>query len=630
MPIRRGLLAVIHRYRRVLIIAVHLVLIVSANWFAMWLRFDGNIPDVEHHLWVSMLPWLIVVRAASFIPLRLYEGLWRYTGLWDLRNIVVGVFGSSATFYALVHIGLGHTRYPRAVFIIDALLLIVFMGGLRLTQRVYRELFAPRGERAVLIVGAGDAGEMIVRDMRGDRSSAYEPIGFIDDDTSKVGRHIHGVAVLGTRADLASVINTHQPDELLIALPSANPSTIRTIVRALEPFKLPIKTLPNLRDILDGRVRVRQIRDLALEDLLPRAPVGLDESALARFLENRRVLIAGAGGSIGSELARQIASAAPAALILLERHEHSLYTIVSELEDRGLDGRLLPIIGDVTDQQRLDAVLSEHRPEIVFHAAAHKHVPLMEQNPCEAVKNNVRGTRLLAEASQRHSVERFIFISSDKAVNPTSVMGATKRVAEHIVQSLASSGGTSFYAVRFGNVLASNGSVVPKFLRQIKAGGPVTVTHPEMRRYFMLIPEAVHLVLHAAAQGQSGELYVLEMGEQLKLVDVARNLIRLSGFIPDEDIAITFIGPRPGEKLSEQLVGEDETATPSASPKIMRVRPRRLGQVASDLALQVSALEQMAASGDADGSIEMLCAIVPMFQPGHNRRSAHPPAAAAI
>src|SRR5207247_1143218 len=235
----------------------------------------------------------------------------------------------------------------------------------------------------------------------------------------------------------------------------------------------------------------RQIRDLALEDLLPRAPVGLDESALTRFLENRRVLIAGAGGSIGSELARQIASAAPAALSLLERHEHSLYTIVSELEDRALDGRLLPVIGDVTDEQRLDAVLSEHRPEIVFHAAAHKHVPLMEQNPCEAVKNNVRGTRLLAEASQRHGVERFIFISSDKAVNPTSVMGATKRVAEHIVQSLASNGGTSFYAVRFGNVLASNGSVVPKFLRQIKAGGPVTVTHPEMRRYFMLIPEAV-------------------------------------------------------------------------------------------------------------------------------------------
>lgn len=627
MPSEQSAFALVHRYRRLFIIVVHLVLIVASSWLALWLRFDGSIPEFEWQLWLATLTWLVLIRAVSFIPLRLYEGLWRYTDLWDLRNIVIGVCGSSVAFYLLVHPGLGLTRYPRAVFIIDTVLLILFMSGIRLTRRLYREVAAPRGDKTLLIFGAGDAGELIVRDMRGDRSSTYEPIGFIDDNRLKVGRHIHGVPVLGTRADLAAIIKARRPDEFLIAIPSADPQTIRGVVRALEPFKLPIKTLPNLRDVLDGTIAIQHIRDLSIEDLLTRAPVDLDHSPLRAFIEGRRILIAGAGGSIGSELARQIADAAPTSLILFERHEHSLYTVASELADRGLGAIIAPLIGDVTDIDRVDAVLREHRPEIIFHAAAHKHVPMMEHNPCEAVKNNVRGTRILAEAAERHGVERFIFISSDKAVNPMSIMGATKRVAELVIQSLASNSRTSFYTVRFGNVLASNGSVVPRFLQQIKAGGPVTVTHPEMRRFFMLIPEAVHLVLHAAAQGRPGEVYVLQMGEQLRLLDLARNLIRLSGFVPDEDIQIIFTGPRPGEKLSEQLVGEDEAVIASTNPTIMRVQSRgRLDP--TELALRVNALEEMAAHGHREGAIAMLCAIVPTFQRGD--LDALPPAAAVM
>ena len=344
-----------------------------------------------------------------------------------------------------------------------------------------------------------------------------------------------------------------------------------------------------------------QIRSLAIEDLLERAPVGLDPGRVQQLLKGKRVLITGAGGSIGSELCRQVAAMQPALLVLYERYENSLYSIANDLADRGYGDWVQSVIGDVTDAARLDAVFAVHAPEIVFHAAAHKHVPLMELNAGEAVKNNIIGTRRVAEASQKHRVERFIMISTDKAVNPTSVMGATKRVAEMTVQALASLSSTSFVTVRFGNVLGSNGSVVPRFKQQIAAGGPVTVTHPEIRRFFMLIPEAVQLVLHAAAIGARGAVYVLEMGDQLKLVDVARNLIRLSGFVPDEQIPITFVGLRPGEKLFEELVGADETVSVSPVDKILRVEERQRRDIGA-LTLLTSELEQRALRGDTEAS----------------------------
>jgi FlaA1/EpsC-like NDP-sugar epimerase len=598
------------RYRFPAIVAFHLLLVAATNYAAFWLRFDGAIRDQEYKLWQNTVLVLVVVRGLTFLGFKLFEGLWRYTSVWDLRNILAAVTASSVVFAGAVSFLLQLANYPRSVYIIDALLLVVAMTGVRMARRFYGEFSGTAGERRVLIVGAGDAGELIVRDMKASARQTYLPIGFVDDDARKKGRRIHGVRVLGTRHDLPKILERSKPHEVLIAIPGATPEHLRAIVRSLEPFKIPIKTLPRLSDIIDGKVEVQQIRNLAVEDLLARPAVGLDPAPVKRLIAGRRVMVTGAGGSIGSELCRQIASLRPASLVMFERYENSLHAIRLELEDKdlkrvtaapgaaagGASARhgfgLHPVIGDVTDAARVDAVMQQYAPEIVFHAAAHKHVPLMEENPCEAIKNNVRGTRILVEAAEAHGIDRFIFVSTDKAVNPTSVMGASKRVAELVVQAQGVGSGTSFSIVRFGNVLGSNGSVVPRFMEQIKSGGPVTITHPEMRRFFMLIPEAVQLVLHAASQAESGATYVLEMGEQVKLLDMARDLIRLSGLVPEEDVKIEFIGLRPGEKLYEELVGADEEASPSGMEKILCVRSRR--PPSPELSSRVMALEAAA------------------------------------
>jgi FlaA1/EpsC-like NDP-sugar epimerase len=599
------------RHRRTLVVTIHAAAVAAAGYLAFWLRFDGDIPIREQQLFVQMLPWLLAIRGLTFIPFRLYEGLWRYTSIYDLRNLLAGVGASSAIFYVLVHWVFGYFEYPRSVFVIDAMLLIFFMGGVRLTRRILKEVSRLPCERRILIYGAGDAGEMVVRDMK--RFSDYQPVGFIDDDQNKVNQRIHGIPVLGSRLDLPRIIADVRPDEVLVALPGADPRVIRAIVGALEPYKLPITTVPHLRDLLNGQVEVSQIRPLSIGDLLPRAPVGLDPEPLTRLVTGRRVLVTGAGGSIGSELCRQIAELKPELLVLYERHENSLYAIETELRDRDAAAPLRAVLGDVTDVVHLDVVLAQTQPHIIFHAAAHKHVPLMEFNPCEAVKNNVTGTRMVAEAAIRHGVERFVLISTDKAVNPSSVMGATKRVAELTVQAATADAGTACVTVRFGNVLGSNGSVVLRFLDQIKRGGPVTVTHPEMRRYFMLIPEAVQLVLHAAALGEPGALYTLQMGDQLKLVDMARNLIRLAGYVPEDEIPIEFVGLRPGEKLSEELVASDEVLSPSAMDQILRVSPMRDVDVQAFDA-ELARLERYATVDDTQMVLELLVRIVPTFE----------------
>jgi len=597
-------------WRRPFIIAVHMVMIALASHLALWLRFDGEIPAPQLATWQRILPVILLIRAAVFAVLRLYEDLWRYTSTWDLRNILIGVFSSSVVVFVVVRWGMGITTYPRSVFIIDAILLIVFMGGLRLIRRITAEFVRNREGKRVVIFGAGDAGEMIARDMRNKASYGYRPVGFIDDDPRKVGRRIHGLPVLGTRKNTDKLIALTQPDEVLIAMPSAPPRTIREIVQSLENYNVPIRTLPNLRDLIECRVEVGQIRSLVVDDLLARVPVGLDEEPLKQLIGGRRVMVTGAGGSIGSELCRQIAALRPASLLMFERYENSLHELRLELHDRGHTSGVCAIVGDVADPVSVTEALRQHRPDVIFHAAAHKHVPLMEENPCEAIKNNVRGTRILAEAAQQNGVERFILISTDKAVNPTSVMGASKRVAELIV-NFQRHGDTSFSVVRFGNVLGSNGSVVPRFIDQIKRGGPVTITHPEIRRFFMLIPEAVQLVLHAATQGQNGAIYVLDMGEPVKLVDLARHLIHLSGRIPDDEIAIEFIGLRPGEKLFEELIGAREQALPSAVEKVLCVRS--IEPAPPHLLLAVRRLEQFAAAGNVDRVRQELHTLVPEY-----------------
>jgi FlaA1/EpsC-like NDP-sugar epimerase len=601
------------RYRGVIIWAFHMALAMASTYIAFLIRFDGAIPARYGMVWRDTFAALLVARGAMFVVFRLYEGLWKYTSVGDLLNILVSVGLSSLLFFVFIREQIG-LHYPPSILLIDALLLTGLAGGVRLVARAHRDLVAANGGRRVLIYGAGDAGEAVVREMRLTLSNDYNPVGFVDDDRSKVGQRIHGVSVLGTRHDLSEIIRCHKPEEVLVTIPRADPETYRAVVRVLEPFQLPIKTLPHLREILDRHVSTSLIRDLSLEDLLRRAPVGLSREPLLGLVEGKAVLVTGAGGSIGAELCRQIAALNPASLVMYERHENSLYSVMQDLagpEDRA--GMLHPVLGDVTDRDHFRSVLRTHRPDIIFHAAAHKHVPLVEQNVCEAVKNNVIGTRVAIELAEECSVKRFILISSDKAVNPSSVMGATKRVAELMLQSRASGSRTTFVAVRFGNVLGSNGSVIPLFMEQLKRGGPITVTHPDIRRYFMLIPEAVQLVLHAAAVGESHSIYVLDMGEPIRVLDVAKDLIRLSGLRPD-DMPITFIGLRPGEKLDEELVGQDEVVLPSPVQSVMQVRPRYAPQ-ALWLSDQISRLEHLARLGDAGAVMMRMRAIVPEFGP---------------
>ena len=618
--LRRKLL----RYRHFPIMGIQLGLIVISNYLAFWLRFDGQIPVAERMLWLDMLPWLVLVRGLVFIPCRLYTGLWRYSGVWDLRNIILGVSLSTIVFYALVHRGFGIESYPRSIFFVDTLVLIFFLGGLRMARRLYNALPGFSHRKRVLIYGAGDTGEMIVRDMKSHTSLYnYRPVGFIDDDANKIGDRIHGVRVLGTRKELQDIVARTKPREVIITIPSADRRIVHEFVKSLERYNIAVKTVPNLREINDGRVSLSQMRNLSSEDLLERVPLGLDAEPLRWLIKGKRILVTGAAGSIGSELCRQIAIYEPETLVLVDKSEGGLFSIDTEIGQKHPLLKKSAALVDIKHTNPLREVFSQYAPQIVVHAAAYKHVPMMEFHPEEAVLNNIVGTSRLSHVAIEHKVERFMLISTDKAVNPTNVMGATKRVAEMYIDALECNvrcADTKFSAVRFGNVLGSSGSVLPLFRRQIENGGPVTVTHPEITRYFMTIPEAVQLVLRAVSLAEGGEVFVLDMGEPIKLVDMACNLIRGSGLIPDKDVKITFVGLRPGEKLHEELVGPGETVLTTGADKILKIRPAFHVDSAA-LMDRIVEMEKLAITGGAKALLEILCEIVPNFQPlGLNAR----------
>lgn len=568
MPMITNIKPFILKYRRVIVVSIHASLIVLAYSLSFLSRLESSFylsSEYSTLFALTIIP-LLFSRLTSCWYFGIFKGLWSYTGIEDLLNIIKASFLGTLLFSLYIFAMTRGEGFPRSILIIDLAYNILFIGGIRMAVRLYKEgtgkikLKASSDAKNVLIVGAGDAGEMILREMQHNPKLGYNPVGFVDDDRSKRKETIHGVAVLGNTRDMCRVVRDYSVDEVVVALPSATGKAMRRIVNTCKRAGVKFKTLPFIGNLIDGKVSVSQIRDVDIEDLLGRDAVDLDMSLIGKELANKVIMVTGAAGSIGSELVRQVALFNPKKIVLFERGENDLYNFEMELKRKSLNTKLVYFVGDVRERERVRECMELHRPTYIFHAAAYKHVPMMEMNPAEAVKNNIFGTKVLVDLACEYNVEKFVLISTDKAVRPTNVMGATKRVAELILQSKAASegGNTHFIAVRFGNVLGSNGSVIPLFKKQIADGGPVTLTHPEITRYFMTIPEAVQLVIQAGAMGDGGEIFLLEMGEPVKIRDLAENLIRLSGLTPGEDIEIAYTGLRPGEKLYEELLIDGE------------------------------------------------------------------------
>jgi FlaA1/EpsC-like NDP-sugar epimerase len=564
------------------------IIIINMAWFAsLVLRFDGRIPKVYlHHFWQIAFA-VTAIRIGVFLFFRLYQSLWSYSSIPEFFLVGKAVTTSTVIIWAFAlsaqSLGLLPFPTPKAIGIIDWLLNILALGGWRFAVRFRREWVISRLNaksalrKRLLIIGAGEAGSIIIREIFKELSANYLTIGFIDDDPCKQGHSLHGIPILGTRKDIPRLIQQYDVEEVVIALPSASRQDIREILEICQQATAHILMIPPVTEIIEGTVSMKRLRDVQIEDLLGREPVRVDLAEIAHYLEKERVLITGAGGSIGSEICRQVARFNPEVLLLLGRGENSIFEIEQELAVSFPELAKISIIADVRDRPKLTQIFKTYHPTVIFHAAAHKHVPLMEKAPDEAVKNNIFGTKNLAELADEYQCKRFVLISTDKAVNPSSVMGATKRVAELIVQDLSTRSRTKFMAVRFGNVLGSRGSIIPLFRKQIAQGGPITVTTPEITRFFMTIPEAAQLVIQAGALGRGGEIFILDMGEPVKIVNLARELIRLSGFVPDKDIKIVFTGIRPGEKMYEELMTSDEGLRITKHERIFTTQVQGIG-----------------------------------------------------
>lgn len=601
-------------HRRLLILVSQIGLLAMSYYGSFLLRLDFR-PEVSYQLlFLRTLPLVVAVELLVFYAFGLLRGWWRYVGMSDALDIFKAAFASTVVLYLLIELVLKVDGYPRSILAIDLVLTVLLVGGTRFAVRAYTES-AQHGaaELNTLIVGAGRAGSTVAHELKRNQQLNLKPVGFIDDDPSKHGIRIHGLKVLGSSDCMSEMLRRMNVGCVLIAIPSANGNQVEQIIAKCRQCKVDFKILPPLRQhISGGRASIGDLRNVRLEDLMGRQPVQTDLASIRNQLEGKVLLITGAGGSIGSELSRQVCDFAPREVILLDRSENCLFKLGLDLSTNRPQQHFVSVIGDIQDVGAMREIFALHRPDIVFHAAAYKHVPLMEQSCFQAVTNNIFGTYNVALVARQFGCKTFVMISSDKAVNPTNVMGLTKRIAELVILGLQREH-TRYVAVRFGNVLGSNGSVVPIFQQQIATGGPVTVTHPEAQRYFMTMPEAVQLVLQASSMGLASEIFVLEMGEPVRIADLARNLIRLSGLEPDQDIPIIYTGLRPGEKLFEELMLDGEGVKPTSHPKI---RVLDGGPVSFEqVRLWLDELSALVEAKNVHGLVQIFQRIVPEYKP---------------
>jgi FlaA1/EpsC-like NDP-sugar epimerase len=570
------------------------VFFLCLSWFASYLiRFDFDVPEKFLDEMYAILPVAILIKISCFYFFNVYRGMWRFTSVSDLLDIIKAVSLSTLLIIVWNVMIYRYKNVPRSVVFIDWCFNILLISGVRLAIRLFFQKYIPSNPiqslmqtngaatkirqgpiKKLLIIGAGNCGEKILREIKDNPQLQYQVVGFLDDNPNKIGRRIHGVPVKALLGDLAYIAQKTEADELLIAIPSATSDQMRRVVSLCKQTGVRFKTVPGYGELIGGRVTMKTVREVAYRDLIGRETVKLDERLIESCIKGQRVVVTGAGGSIGSELCRQICRFYPEKLILFERAESPLYEIDLELRNTCRDLEIVPVLGDIQDRDHLRKTFDRLRPQSVFHAAAYKHVPMLEIQPWKAIENNILGTQNLVDVAAEFQLERFVLVSTDKAVRSANVMGASKRISEMLTlnRNYCDFSTTRFMAVRFGNVVGSVGSVVPLFMKQIERGGPVTVTHPEVNRYFMTIREAAQLILQSASMGQGGEVFILDMGTPVKIVDMARDLIRLSGFEPDVDIKIDFIGLRPGEKLHEELITDDENAQPTPHPKILMLK----------------------------------------------------------
>ena len=599
-----------------LLLIVDVITIIGVALISLLIRFDGYITPHYMHQMVDALPIMVISYIVMLLSMHLYTRIWRYAGMREMVAVLIATTLGAGLFYTGMYVF--DKSLPRSIYLISWILSTGVIGIGRMVLHYIAMRYGGKQSTDAdmvntLIIGAGDAGATIAREIERYHKRSRKVIGFIDDDESKFNRLMGGVRILGNRHDIPSIVKENKVKEIIIAMPSVTRNEIRNIMEICSPLKCKVNTLPGMYQLLDDEVLVSHLHPVSIEDLLERDEVRLDMDIVEHYIRDKVVLVTGAGGSIGSEICRQIMRVGPKQLLLLGHGENSIYLINQELKNIYKDGPIIPIIADIRDKQQLDQIFTQYNPQVVFHAAAHKHVPLMEIQPMAAVLNNIYGTRNVADVAGRHGVERFVMISTDKAVNPTSVMGATNRVAEKVIISMNDTYDTKYITVRFGNVLGSRGSVIPLFKKQIEAGGPVTVTDPEMTRYFMTIPEASQLVLQAGAMGKGGEVFLLDMGEPVKIIDLARNMIRLSGLEPDKDIHIKITGLRPGEKKYEELLTSEEGTNRTNHTKIFEAA---LDTVDRDWLIdKIATFDSCETDMDVIGVLQD---IIPTYTPNHN------------